>query len=140
LSFSGYEPYKGDFNKKTKGVLIALERGITVPFAIFNLQPRGTIFLDPGVAVYPGMIIGEHSKDNDIIVNICKTKKHSNMRSSGADEAVKIVPARKFTLELALEYIENDELLEITPQNIRMRKKLLDVHERKRSEKQDTVV
>jgi len=139
-SFSGYEPYKGDFNKKTKGVLIALERGITVPFAIFNLQPRGTIFLDPGVAVYPGMIIGEHSKDNDIIVNICKTKKHSNMRSSGADEAVKIVPARKFTLELALEYIENDELLEITPQNIRMRKKLLDVHERKRSEKQDTVV
>ncbi len=139
-SFSGYEPYKGDFNKKTKGVLIALERGVTVPFAIFNLQPRGTIFLDPGVPVYPGMIIGEHSKDNDIIVNICKTKKHSNMRSSGADEAVKIVPARKFTLELALEYIENDELLEITPQNIRMRKKLLDVHERKRSEKQDTIV
>ena len=139
-SFSGYEPYKGDFTKKTKGVLIALEKGTTVPYAIFNLQPRGTIFTDPGVHVYAGMIIGEHSKDNDIVVNICKTKKHTNMRASGSDDAVKIIPARKFTLELALEYIENDELLEITPKSIRMRKKLLDIHERKRSEKQSEVI
>ncbi len=139
-SFHGYGPYKGDFNKKTKGVLIALEYGVSVPFAIFNLQPRGTLFLDPGVPVYAGMIIGEHSKDEDLVVNICKTKKHTNMRASGSDDAIKLVPPRKFTLELALEYIENDELLEITPKNIRMRKKLLNIHERKRFDKQKSII
>jgi len=134
-SFFGYEPYKGDFNKKTKGVLIALENGVSVPYAIFNLQPRGMMFVDAGVPVYAGMIIGEHSKDNDIVVNVCKTKKLTNMRASGSDDAVKLVTPKKFTLELALEYIEDDELLEITPKNIRMRKKLLNIHERKKSEK-----
>jgi GTP-binding protein len=136
-SFFGYEPYKGDFNKKTKGVLIALENGVSVPYAIFNLQPRGMMFVDAGVPVYAGMIIGEHSKDNDIIVNVCKTKKLTNMRASGSDDAVKLVTPKKFTLELALEYIEDDELLEITPKNIRMRKKLLNIHERKKSEKSE---
>jgi GTP-binding protein len=134
-SFLGYEPYKGDFNKKTKGVLIALENGVSVPYAIFNLQPRGMMFVDAGIPVYAGMIIGEHSKDNDIVVNVCKTKKLTNMRASGSDDAVKLVTPKKFTLELALEYIEDDELLEITPKNIRMRKKLLNIHERKKSEK-----
>jgi len=134
-SFLGYEPYKGDLNKKTKGVLIALENGVSVPYAIFNLQPRGTMFIDAGIPVYAGMIIGEHSKDNDIVVNVCKTKKLTNMRAAGSDDAVRLVTPKKFSLEQALEYIEDDELLEITPKNIRMRKKLLNIHERKRYDK-----
>ncbi len=134
-SFSSYEPYKGDFSKKTKGVLIALENGVSVPYGLFNLQPRGTLFVDSGVPVYSGMIIGEHSKENDLVVNVCKTKKLTNMRASGSDEAVRLITPRKFSLEQALEYIEDDELLEITPKNIRMRKKLLNIHERKRFDK-----
>ncbi len=134
-SFSGYEPYKGEFNKKTKGVLIALENGTSVPFGLFNLQPRGTLFIDAGIPVYAGMIVGEHSKDSDLVVNVCKTKKLSNMRSSGADEAVRLTTPKKFTLEEALEYIEDDELLEVTPKNLRMRKKILDIHKRKRFDK-----
>ena len=134
-SFSSYESYKGDFNKKTKGVLVALENGVSVSYGLFTLQPRGTLFIDSGIPVYSGMIIGEHSKENDLVVNGCKTKKLTNMRASGSDEAVKLIPPKKFTLEQALEYIENDELLEITPENLRMRKKLLNIHERKRSEK-----
>ncbi|MCK5004965.1 MAG: translational GTPase TypA [Candidatus Aminicenantes bacterium] len=134
-SFSSYEPYKGDFTKKTKGVLIALENGVSVAFGLFNLQPRGVLFIDSGIPVYAGMIVGEHSKENDLVVNVCKTKKLTNMRSSGADDAVRLTTPKKFTLEQALEYIEDDELLEITPKNIRMRKKLLDIHERKRFDK-----
>ena len=134
-SFSSYEPYKGDFNKKTKGVLIALEYGVSVPYGLFNLQPRGILFIGSGIPVYSGMIIGEHNKENDLVVNVCKTKKLTNMRASGSDDAVRLITPRKFTLEQALEYIEDDELLEITPKNIRMRKKLLNIHERKRFEK-----
>ncbi len=134
-SFSSYEPFKGEFSKKTKGVLIALENGVSVPYGLFNLQPRGTLFIDAGVPVYSGMIIGEHSKENDLVVNACKTKKLTNMRAAGSDDAVKLITPRKFSLEQALEYIEDDELLEITPKNIRMRKRLLNIHERKRFEK-----
>ena len=134
-SFSSYEPYKGDFHKKTKGVLIALENGVSVAFGLFNLQPRGVLFIDSGIPVYAGMIVGEHSKENDLVVNVCKTKKLTNMRSSGADDAVRLTTPKKFTLEQALEYIEDDELLEITPKNIRMRKKLLNIHERKKFDK-----
>ncbi len=134
-SFYGYEPFRGELSRKSKGVLIALEPGTTVPFALFNLQDRGVMFVNSGIPVYPGMIIGEHSKDNDLVVNACKTKKLTNMRSSGADDAVRVTPPRQFTLELALEYIGDDELLEVTPQNIRMRKKILDHNLRKRDEK-----
>lgn len=133
--FKGYEPFKGPMNRKTKGVLVAMESGTSVPFGLFNLQDRGTLFIGGGVPVYAGMICGEHSKDNDLVVNVCKTKKLTNMRSSGADEAVRLIPPRRFTLEQALEYIQDDELLEITPKSIRMRKKFLSIHERKRSEK-----
>jgi GTP-binding protein len=133
--FYGYESYKGEFKKKTKGVLIALEPGVSVAFGIFNLQDRGDMFIGSGTSVYAGMIVGEHSKDSDLVVNVCKTKKLTNMRSSGADDAVRLTPPRRFTIEQALEYIEDDELLEITPLNIRMRKKYLDFHDRKRAEK-----
>ncbi|MCP5102288.1 MAG: translational GTPase TypA, partial [bacterium] len=134
-SFYGYEPFKGEMNRKTKGVLIALEPGMSVAFGLFNLQDRGDLFIGPGINVYAGMIVGEHAKDNDLVVNACKTKKLTNMRSSGADDAVRLTPPRLFTIEQALEYIEDDELIEITPQNIRMRKKYLDFHDRRRAEK-----
>ncbi|MCP4221461.1 MAG: translational GTPase TypA, partial [bacterium] len=114
-SFFGYEPYKGDLSRKVKGVLIALEPGTSVAFGLFNLQERGRLFVGPGVAVYAGMIVGEHCKENDLVVNVCKTKKLTNMRSSGADDAVILTPPRRFSIEQALEYIEDDELLEITP-------------------------
>ncbi len=134
-SFNGYESFKGELKRKPKGVLIALEAGTSVAFGLFNLQDRGELFLGAGVPVYAGMIVGEHSKDNDLVVNPCKTKKLTNMRSSGADDAVRLTPPRRFSLEQALEYIEDDEYIEITPQNIRMRKQLLCIHERKRAEK-----
>ncbi len=133
--FKGYEPFKGSMIRKAKGVLVALEAGASVPYGLSNLQDRGTLFIGGGVPVYAGMICGEHSKENDLVVNVCKTKKLTNMRSSGADEAIRLTPPRQFTLEQALEYIQDDELLEITPKNIRMRKKFLNIHERKRSEK-----
>ncbi|MCP4156278.1 MAG: translational GTPase TypA [bacterium] len=134
-SFFDYEPYKGDLTRKTKGVLVALEPGTSVAFGLFNLQERGRLFIGPGISVYAGMIVGEHSKDNDLVVNVCKTKKLTNMRSSGADDAVILSPPRQFTIEQALEYIEDDELLEITPSNLRLRKKHLDPHVRRRAEK-----
>lgn len=134
-SFLGYEPFKGEMNRKTKGVLIALEAGVSVAYGLFNLQERGTLFIGSGVPVYAGMIVGEHCKDNDLVVNVCRTKKLTNMRAAGSDDAVRLTPPRRYTLEQALEYIEDDELLEITPRNIRMRKKHLDSHTRKQVEK-----
>ncbi len=134
-SFYGYEPYKGDINRKIKGVMIALEPGISVAYGLFNLQERGSLFIGAGTSVYTGMIVGENSRDNDLVVNVCKTKKLTNMRAAGSDDAIRLTPPRQFTLEQALEYIEDDELLEITPQHIRMRKKILDSHGRKQAEK-----
>ncbi len=134
-SFHGYEPFKGELTRKTKGVLIALEPGISVAYGIFNLQERGSFFIGSGVPVYAGMIVGEHSKDNDLVVNVCKTKKLTNMRAAGSDDAVRLTPPRQFSIEQALEYIEDDELLEVTPQSLRMRKKHLDSHVRKRADK-----
>jgi GTP-binding protein len=134
-SFYDYEPFKGEMNRKTKGVLIALEPGTSVAYGLFNLQERGSLFINSGTPVYTGMIVGEHSKENDLVVNVCKTKKLTNMRASGADDAVRLTPPRNFSLEQALEYIEDDELLEVTPRTIRMRKKYLDFHVRKRAEK-----
>ena len=97
-----------------------------------NLQDRGTLFLDPGVPVYEGMIVGEHNRENDLVVNVCKTKKLTNMRAAGSDDAVKLATPRKFTLEQALDYIAEDELVEVTPTNIRLRKKILKEGDRRK--------
>ena len=131
-SFYEYEYYKGDIPKRSRGVLISLEQGIAVPYSIFNLQDRGEMFIDPGTEVYGGMIVGENSREDDLDVNVIKNKKMSNVRASGSDDAVKLSPPRKMTLEQSLEYIEDDELIEITPENIRLRKKHLDVNDRKK--------
>jgi GTP-binding protein len=136
-SFYDYEPYKGEIPTRNKGVLIALENGVTVPYALNNLQDRGTLFLDPGVPVYAGMIVGEHNRENDLVVNVCKTKKLTNMRAAGSDDAVRLSTPRKFTLEQALDYIADDELVEVTPINIRFRKKLLDDTARRRANNKD---
>jgi GTP-binding protein len=135
-SFWAYEPFKGEIRRKNKGAMIVLEPGVSVAFALFNLQERGQLFIPAGVPVYPGMIIGEHCKDNDLIVNACKTKKLTNMRAAGSDDAVRVSPPRPFSLEQALEYISDDELLEVTPHSLRMRKQVLDHNLRKRADKQ----
>ena len=134
-SFYDYEPYKGDIPTRNKGVLIALESGVTVPYALNNLQDRGILFLDPGVPVYEGMIVGEHNRENDLVVNVCKTKKLTNMRAAGSDDAVRLATPRRFSLEQALDYIAEDELVEVTPTNIRLRKKYLKDLDRKRADK-----
>ena len=134
-SFYEYEYYKGDIDKKNRGALIAMESGTSMAYSLFSFQPRGILFIGPGVNVYPGMIVGENSKDQDLVINVIKNKKLTNVRASGSDEALKLIPPKQFSLEQALEYIEDDELLEITPQNMRMRKKILDHTERKRSQK-----
>jgi len=131
--FYDYEPYRGFIPARNKGVLIAMEKGVSVAFALDNLQERGELFIGPGVEVYEGMIVGEHSREGDLVVNVCKTKKLTNMRAAGSDEAIRLIPPREFTLEQALEYIADDELLEITPKSIRLRKKILNEIERKRA-------
>ncbi|TSA23736.1 translational GTPase TypA [bacterium] len=131
-SFYEYEFYKGDLDKKKRGALIAMENGTATGYSLFNFQARGILFIGPGVEVYAGMIIGEHSRENDLVLNIVKGKKLSNVRAAGSDDAINLVPPRQFSLEQALEYINDDELLEVTPKNIRMRKKILSETTRKR--------
>jgi GTP-binding protein len=130
--FFQYEYFKGTINKSTNGVMISMDEGLATAYAIDSLQDRGKFFIDPGEIVYRGQIIGEHTKENDIEVNIQRGKKLSNMRASGSDKAVKITPAIKFSLEEALEYIQEDEMVEVTPKSIRLRKLHLDPNERKR--------
>ena len=132
-SFFEFEAFKGEIPTRNKGVLIATEPGVTVPYALNNLQDRGTLFLDPGIPVYEGMIVGEHNRENDLVVNVCKTKKLTNMRAAGSDDAVQLATPRKFSLEQALDYIAEDELVEVTPLNIRLRKKILKEGERRRN-------
>ncbi|MCD6329887.1 MAG: translational GTPase TypA [Candidatus Cloacimonetes bacterium] len=131
-NFYEYEFYKGDLDKKSRGALIAMDKGLATGYSLFNFQARGILFIGPGVEVYAGMIIGEHSRENDLVLNIVKGKKLSNGRAAGSDDAIVLVPPRQFSLEQALEYINDDELLEVTPKNIRMRKKILDETARKR--------
>jgi GTP-binding protein len=130
--FLEYQPYHGEIEKRNNGVLISGEDGVTVGYALWNLQERGKLFVGPGVPVYEGMIIGEHAKDRDLTVNPTKEKKLTNMRSSGSDEAIRLVPPIALTLEQALEFIEDDELVEVTPKSIRLRKRYLTEIERKR--------
>ncbi|MEC8498204.1 MAG: translational GTPase TypA [Pseudomonadota bacterium] len=133
--FHKYGPYKGDIEGRRNGVLVSTETGSAVAYALFNLQDRGVMFLGPQTEVYEGMIVGEHNRDNDLGINVLKGKKHSNVRSSGADEAVVLVPHQKMSLEQMMAYIEDDELLEVTPNNLRLRKKYLDPNERKKMSK-----
>ena len=133
--FHAYEPYKGPLPGRTNGVLIANEAGESVAYALWNLEDRGPMVIDAGVKVYAGMIIGIHSRDNDLEVNVLKGKKLTNVRAAGKDEAVKLTPPVRMTLERALSWIQEDELVEVTPKSIRLRKLYLDTHERKRFEK-----
>ncbi|ARU50128.1 translational GTPase TypA [Sulfurospirillum diekertiae] len=131
-SFLDFRPLSGEVEHRKNGALISMENGTAMGYSLFSLQERGVLFVDVQYKVYAGMIIGEHSRPNDLDVNPIKGKPQSNVRSSGADEAIKLVPPRKMNLELALEWIENDELVEVTPINIRIRKKYLDPNLRKR--------
>jgi GTP-binding protein len=133
--FIEFQPYKGDIPQRQNGSLISMEKGKSIPFSLNNLQERGKFFVDPNEDIYEGQVIGENSRGNDLVVNVTKTKKLSNMRSSGADDKVKIAPAIRFSLEEALEYIQADEYVEVTPSKIRLRKVLLKEHERKRANK-----
>ena len=135
-SFLAYRPFVGNVEHRANGALISMENGKALGYSLFNLQERGTLFIKPQTEVYVGMIIGEHARPNDLEVNPIKGKKLSNVRSSGADDAIVLVPPRDMNLERAMEWIEEDELVEVTPENIRVRKRYLDPHVRKRMEKQ----
>ena len=136
--FYGWAPYKGPIPGRRAGVLISMEDGEAVAYALWNLEERGRMFVGPQAKVYQGMIIGEHSRDNDLEVNPLKGKKLTNVRASGSDDAVRLTPHINFSLEEAIAYINDDELVEVTPESIRLRKRYLDPHERKRMSKKDT--
>jgi GTP-binding protein len=124
-NFHGYEPFKGEIISRTKGALISMENGVASAYAMWKLQERSQFFIEPGTRVYEGMVVGENSRENDMRVNVCKTKQLTNMRASGADEAIRLEPGCLLTLEMAIELINDDEYVEVTPQNIRIRKKYL---------------
>ncbi len=134
-SFEGYEPYKGDIQYRKNGSLIAFESGEAITYGLYNAQERGQLFIGPGEKVYAGMIVGQNPRTEDIEVNVCKTKHLTNTRSSSADDALRLVPPRILSLEQALDYIDTDELLEVTPKSLRIRKKILDHTLRYRSKK-----
>ncbi len=134
--FHSYELFKGAITTRRNGVLIATQTGTAVAYAIFNLQDRGTMFIDPQTKVYQGMIVGEHNRPNDLEINILKGKQLTNVRASGTDEAVKLITPRKMSLEQMMAYINEDEVLEVTPQSLRLRKQFLDPHQRKKAAKQ----
>jgi GTP-binding protein len=128
----GWAPHKGPIPGRRNGVLVSMEDGVSVAYALFNLENRGRFFIGPGEQVYSGMILGEHTRDNDLEVNPLKGKKLTNIRAAGKDEAVVLTPPVRLTLEQAIAYVEDDEFVEVTPRNIRLRKRFLDPHERKR--------
>ena len=130
--FKDYEPYKGDIERRTNGSLVSLETGLSVAYSMDKLQDRGRFFIEPGVDIYEGQVVGEHTRERDLNINICKTKKLTNMRASGSDDKVMLPPPVVFSLEEALEYIQEDELVEVTPKSMRLRKIILNELERKR--------
>ena len=136
--FDQWRPDGGVIPTRTSGVLISDRAGDTVPYGMFGLLDRGTFFVEPGIPVYEGMIVGEHSKDNDLSVNVCREKKLTNIRSAGKDENVKLPPPHVMSLEESLEYIEEDELLEVTPKNLRLRKRVLSEIERKKQVRKES--
>jgi GTP-binding protein len=123
--FEGYQPYKGDIPRRNTGSLISFETGEAVTYGLYNAQERGTLFIESGTPVYEGMIVGASPKAEDLVVNVCKKKHLTNTRASGSDDALRLVPPRKLSLEDSLEFITDDELLEITPKSIRIRKAIL---------------
>jgi len=135
-TFKSFGPFAGAFKARPNGVLIAQDQGETNAYGLFYLQERGALFMGPGQKVYGGQIIGLHSRDNDLVVNPSKAKKLTNIRTTAADEKLILTPPREFSLEAALEFINDDELVEVTPKAIRLRKRFLDENERKRLEKQ----
>ena len=128
--FEGYEPYKGEIAKRSQGSLIAFESGESVTYGLYNAQERGILFIPAGVQVYEGMIVGSNPKGDDMAVNVCKRKHITNMRASGSDEALRLVPYKRMSLEESLEFIADDELVEVTPKSIRLRKRILDNSQR----------
>ncbi len=133
-TFCGYEPYKGDMTTRQRGAVIAFEQGKATGYGLFQAQERSTLFITPGTAVYVGMIVGENSRSEDLTINVCKEKHLTNTRASGSDDALKLVPPKQMSLEQSLEFIGDDELVEITPENIRLRKKILDPTQRFRQQ------
>jgi GTP-binding protein len=133
--FHGYQPYKGEVQGRRTGVLISTDAGEAVAYAMWKLEDRGPMMIEPGWKIYKGMIVGEHTRGNDLEVNVIKGKQLTNIRTTSKDEAVRLTPPLRMTLEKALAYIEDDELVEVTPKSIRLRKKLLDPNERKREER-----
>jgi len=134
--FHAYEPMKGEIPGRINGSLISMEQGTAIAYSIDKLQDRGSFFVDPGEEIYTGQVIGEHTRLDDLVINVTKTKKLTNIRAAGSDEKMRIAPAIKFSLEEAMEYIQSDEFVEVTPKSIRMRKIILDENERKRVSKQ----
>lgn len=128
--FHGHEPFKGEITSRQRGALVAWEDGDAITYGLYNAQERGTLFIGPGIKIYEGMIVGENARNEDITVNVCKKKHVTNMRASGTDEALRLTPPRVLSLEQALEFISDDELVEITPKNIRLRKRILDTEQR----------
>ena len=133
--FDGYQPYKGEIAARHQGSLVAFETGEAVTYGIFHAQERGQMFIKPGDRVYEGMVVGSNNRPGDIEVNVCKKKHVTNMRAAGSDEALRLVPPKIMTLEEALEFIDDDELVEVTPQSIRIRKAILDTSLRKKKAK-----
>ena len=131
--FDGYEPYKGDVQARVRGTIVAFERGKSITYGLYNAQDKGDLFIGPGVEVYEGMIVGLNSRSEDIAINVCKEKHLTNTRASGSDEALRLVPPIQMSLEKAIEFIQDDELVEVTPKNIRLRQKILDNKERERA-------
>ena len=136
-SFAGYEPYKGDLLTRQRGAVIAFEQGKATGYGLFQAQERSTLFITPGTEVYVGMIVGENSRSDDLTINVCKEKHLTNTRASGSDDALKLVPAKKMSLEQSIEFISDDELVEITPVNVRLRKKILDPNQRNRESRKN---
>ena len=133
--FHSYAPYKGPIQGRRNGVLISNDQGDAVAYALWNLEDRGPMMIEPGWKVYKGMIVGEHTRGNDLVINVLKGKKLTNIRTTSKDEAVRLTPPIRMTLEKALAYIEDDELVEVTPKSIRLRKKLLDENDRKKADR-----
>jgi GTP-binding protein len=127
----GYEEYRGDFPLRHTGSLVSDRQGSAVAYALYNLEPRGYLFVVPGDPVYEGMVVGEHNRDNDLNVNPCKEKKLTNMRAAGKDDAVQLTPILPMTLERAIQFISDDEMVEVTPRSIRLRKRILPARDRK---------
>jgi GTP-binding protein len=135
--FDDYAPYAGPLPGRRNGVLVSQEAGACVAYALWKLQERGRMFVKPGDPVYEGMIIGIHSRENDLVVNPVRTKQLTNIRASGSDEAVRLTPPIELTLERAVEFIDDDELVEITPKSIRLRKRFLKEHERRKAAREE---